>query len=99
MAPIHDAAEQGNLEEVMRLIQEDPEIVDATDEYGDTPLYYASIESHVEVVSYLLEQGASIDIKGRDGITALGVSCHNGHVPVVEILLSGEPILPVAAEE
>ena len=53
---IHDAAEQGNLEEMTRLIEEDPEIVNATDEYNDTALHLASFNDHVEVVSYLLDQ-------------------------------------------
>ena len=40
MAPIHGAAEQGNLEEVTRLIEEDPEIVDAIDGYNHTALHF-----------------------------------------------------------
>jgi len=43
MAPIH-AAERGDLEEVMRLVQEDPGVVDSSDDdmMGRTALHYAS---------------------------------------------------------
>ena len=88
MAPIHHAASQGNLEEVMRLMEENLEIVDAIDEYDDTALNIASSNGHVEVVSCLLEQGAVVDKKGRDGMTALSGSCGKGHLEVVELLLS-----------
>ena len=85
---IHDAARQGNLEEVMRLIQEDPEIVNATDEDGNTALHLASFKGHVDVVSYLLDQGANIDGEGMDDETALVYACNMGHLEVVELLLS-----------
>ena len=88
MSPIHDAAEQGNLEEVMRLIEEDPEIVDDIDHHHQTALHCASDRGHVEVVSYLLDQGANTDRKAYDGDTALLYACRSGHVEVVELLLS-----------
>ena len=53
MAPIHDAAVEGNLEEVMRLIEEEPDVVDAVNEDGATALLWASGNGHVEVVSCL----------------------------------------------
>ena len=68
---IRDAAMDGNLEEVMRLIEEDPEIVDSTDEIDQSALHCASFEGHVEVVPYLLDQGANIDKKGFNGGTAV----------------------------
>ena len=85
---IHDAARQGNLEEVMRLIQEDPEIVNDIDEIDYTALHWASYYGHVEVVSYLLDQGANVDKKDIIGNTALMDAFNMGHLEVVELLLS-----------
>ena len=85
---IHDAAKQGNLEEVTRLIQEDPEILDSVNGSGSTALHYASAYGHVEVVSYLLDQGANIDKKDLDDGTALMNACGSGHLEVVKLLLS-----------
>ena len=85
---IHNAAKQGNLEEVMRLIQEDTEIVDVHNENDDSALHLASFNGHVEVVSYLLDHGANIDKNGSYGGTALLNACGMGHLEVVELLLS-----------
>ncbi|TQN65279.1 Serine/threonine-protein phosphatase 6 regulatory ankyrin repeat subunit A [Colletotrichum shisoi] len=41
--------------------------VDATDERGYTPLYYASRSGRPEIVAMLLEAGASTDVKGLRG--------------------------------
>ena len=85
---IHDAAKQGNLEGMMRLIEEDIDIVDAIDEEGNTALHCASYRGRVEVISYLLDQGANINAKGDFGITPLFDACEKGHLEVVELLLS-----------
>jgi len=72
MAPIHDAARRGDLEEVMRLIQEDPGVVSITEKESherSTPLHYASLSDHVEVVCYLLDQEADIHARNRYGVT------------------------------
>ena len=60
----------------MRLVEEDPEIVHAsdTDVNDRTALHDASCKGHVEVVTYLLEQGADIDKISGLGGTALPAS-------------------------
>ena len=85
---IHDAAWNGDLEGMMRLIEEDPEIVDDVNEYEYTALLLASLNGHLEVISYLLDQGPNIDRKGTNGRTALLHACGRGHLEVVELLLS-----------
>ena len=85
---IHDAAEEGDLEEVMRLIQEDPEIVDEIDDNESTALHLACIDGHVEVVSYLLDQGANINTTDNVDATPLYYACYEGRLEVVELLLS-----------
>jgi len=71
MAPIHDAVRRGDLEVVVRLTQEDPGMVNITDDDDDsmgwTALHYASENGHVEVVCYLLEQGADSNAIGDFG--------------------------------
>jgi len=62
LPPIHDAAWKSNLEEVMRFVQDDPGMVHTVDDEGGTALHYASYLGHVEVASYLLDQGADISM-------------------------------------
>ena len=86
MASIHDAAAEGNLEEVVRLVHEDPEVVNAVGDYGRTPFHLASYNGRVEVVSYLLDHGANINAKDDFGNTSLSEACRGGHLEVVELL-------------
>jgi len=89
MAPIHDAAGRGDLENVMRLVQEDPGIlVSPDDDRGRTPLHFAASNGRLEVACYLLDRGADIHTKDERGGTALWLACHSGHVGMVELLVS-----------
>ena len=82
MAPIHDAAMVGNVKEVMRLVLEDPDGVDARDDGHDfTALYYACSKGHAEVACYLLHHD-KVDVNRRVGgnqtlTTALHGACGN----------------------
>jgi len=88
MAPIHGACERDDLEEVMILVQEDPGVMDLTnnDNDGEMALHSASCRGHVEVVYYLLDQGAYINARDRFGETCLYLACMEGHLEVVEVL-------------
>ena len=84
---IHEAARQGDLTEVQRLVQEDASLVQATDDYGDQPLALAANSGHLAVVLYLVDQVAPIDHPGYILLTALHWACLEGHLEVVRRLL------------
>jgi ankyrin repeat protein len=86
---IWDAAEAGDLGEVQRLVGDDPGLLNAKDPLTYTPLMHASREGHVGVVRWLVDQGAALDERHRDGYTALGLASSGGHTPVVRLLLEG----------
>ena len=91
MAPnnIHDAAAIGDLETVMALVDEDPDIIDSLDsDKSRTALHWASIFGHEKVVGYLLSRGATIDRpQPCHHLTALILACSHGHSRVVDLLL------------
>jgi ankyrin repeat protein len=79
------AAERGDLEDVRRLVQQDHQLLDAR-VYWDTPLEAAAGKGRVEVVRYLLDEGANINLRPAGSLTALHRACICGHVEVVALL-------------
>lgn len=58
-----------------------------------TPLHVASKWGKTSMVTLLLDCGATIDSKTRDGLTPLHCAARSGHEQVVDMLLErGAPI-------
>ena len=81
------AASSGNLEEVMRLVQSRPNIVHDRNLYQETPLHVAAMEGHVDVCTYLIDQGAHINSEDDCGNTPLALACSYHKPKVVEVLV------------
>jgi hypothetical protein len=94
LAPLHDAAQLGRLEEVQQLLSH-PEIdVDVLDPYGCTPLMLALQASEnvqeprlIEVVTALLDTGANINHQDREGWSALHWAVLNRRINLIKLLL------------
>jgi ankyrin repeat protein len=88
--PIFQAVARGDVDEVARLLDAEPHLLEARDESraDATPLAVAADEGHVGVVRLLLERGAKVNIAGQFGYTALHVGAGGGHEEVVSVLLS-----------
>ena len=85
---IHDAAENGDLEKVKALIAADPSLVNAALQGNKaTPLFFAAQKGHVEVAGLLLEKGADVNARARNGYTSLHEACAYGQREVVKLLL------------
>jgi hypothetical protein len=84
---IWDAAEAGDLAEVQRLVGQELGLLNAKDPYKWTPLMRAADEGHVDVVRWLVDQGANVNESSPYRSTALGLASCEGHTPVVQLLL------------
>jgi hypothetical protein len=87
MVDIWRAAEAGDLDEVQRLVGQDPGLLNARDGKNMTPLMRASWGGHVEVARWLVAQGADIDERGFDGMTALLFACYGRRTDVARLLV------------
>jgi ankyrin repeat protein len=96
MNGIWEAAEEGDLAEVQRLIGQNPRLLNATRApHAMTPLMRAAVAGHVAVVRWLVDQGAALDEPSSDGWTALCYASSTGRTPVVRLLLErgADPII------
>jgi ankyrin repeat protein len=78
----------GDPTEVRRLLSVGAD-VNAKNDYGSTPLHWASLRGHVQVFKELLDHGANIEAKNAGGDTPLHDASWRGHLPAVKALLSG----------
>ena len=54
---------------------------------GHTPLLLACENGHINVVKALLQNGANVNEKSRDGSTVLHLAAQNGQIDLLEILM------------
>jgi ankyrin repeat protein len=78
---IWGAARQGDLERVKQLVGQQPDLLNATDYIGATPLMSASQGGHVEIVRWQLDKGATSNQQNEWGTTALSFASSHGRAP------------------
>ncbi len=84
---LSEVAFTGDLKAVKRALADgaDPNAKDP--QFGSTVLANASLMGHTKVVALLLENGAAVNAKSRDGGTALHAAAFLGRVETVKLLL------------
>lgn len=70
-SPIFDLAQNGKTAEIIRLLKDNPALLESQDKYGWTPLMYASGFHQVATVHALIDAGANIEARDTSGYTAL----------------------------
>jgi ankyrin repeat protein len=87
---LHQAAADGNVAEIERLLQTDHrQLINVFDELSLTPLMRAAMGGHVEAVKLLLAAGADVNAHDnpRIGNTALNEVAGDGAFEMIELLL------------
>jgi ankyrin repeat protein len=90
LGQLHQAAAEGNLEEIKRLLQSGHlRLINAFDELSHTPLMRAAVGGHVEAVKLLLAAGADVNAHDfrRIGNTAINEVAGDGDFAMIEVLL------------
>lgn len=85
---IHDVAAIGDLDRVKQLLDANPDLVFAKDEFGSTPLFFAAYNGQKEVVALFLANRADVNAKGDAGLTALRGAVDGDHKDIAELLLA-----------
>lgn len=86
---IFEAAATGKINQIIRLLARDPELVDAYALDGFQPLGLACFFGHYDVAEYLLKAGAAPNSSARNGLKAapLHSAAAGKHIRIVNLLL------------
>jgi ankyrin repeat protein len=86
---IFEASATGKLNNVIRLLARDPQLVNAYAEDGFQPLGLACYFGHLETAEYLIKAGAPINFASRNGLKAAPIQSATaaGHEKIVQRLL------------
>ena len=81
------AAAYGNVEAMKRMVEEDPQCVNARDGAGYRALQWAALNNRVAAATLLLDSGSEVDAGDNEGQTAMHWACVRGALPCAELLL------------
>ena len=65
LGSIHDAAANGDLDLVKKIVEQEPQSVNQDDQYEWRPIFHAGLRRHYDIVKYLIDAGA--DLAAHDG--------------------------------
>ena len=83
---LHRACRSGSISCIAQLIADGCDI-DAKNDQGVGPIYYAASREDLPILRMLLEKGADVNAQGGDLHTALQVACYRGAGSNVKLLL------------
>ena len=86
LGSIHDAAANGNLDAVKKILEQDPSLVNQDDQYEWRPIFHAGLRRHYDVVKYLIDSGA--DLAAHDGYAIHYAGEVPGNKEVVSLLIA-----------
>ncbi len=88
--PLQDAAEDGDIDRVRELLSGSMSVDDRGDS-GSTPLHLAAGQGHLNVVTYLVTEGADLHARTHyyplPGLTVVHLAARENHLPVLSYLL------------
>ncbi|KAI0222250.1 Ankyrin repeat domain-containing protein 55, partial [Lamellibrachia satsuma] len=76
LAPAHQAAADGDMDTLTRVIQTDPVLLECTDSEGYVPLAHAVMAEKLDSVKLLLKMGASVNRQDNMGRTCLAMAAY-----------------------
>ena len=85
---IFEASETGDLPAVRKMIESGEATVKDANELGRTALHLSCFKGQTETAAYLLQKGADIDARSRNGMTPLHLAVIGNRVETARFLLT-----------
>jgi len=86
-ATIHQAAIEGNLDQVKALLEGNPDLLNAKDSEGKTALHQAVYNGQEDVAEYLIDRGADLNARSNQNSVPLNGAAFYGHNNAVKLLI------------
>ena len=83
---LNNAIINGNYDEFKNILSYNKNLI--SEKNGNIPLFLAINEGNLEIVQYLITQGANIESKTKDGLTPLHFASGNNDIKIVEYLIT-----------
>ena len=83
---VYSACALNDTARLQELIYEDPEVVDATDDYGMTPLHWAARAGSIECAEILLERGVLVNPLNKVRRTPLQLAAEEDQADMIRLL-------------
>jgi uncharacterized protein len=99
LANLLDACRRGNTDDVTQLCQLHPNLINAADAKGFTPLIIAVYNNQPAVINILLQNGADPNKQDLSGNTALMGACFKGYLALAEKLLTAGAAINLRNEQ
>ena len=84
---IHNASKQGNIEKLKTILSENPGLLDAEDSKGFTPVHSAVVGGKEDVVKFLIDKGADLNIRNKNGLTPVFTAIDRGRNNIAKVLI------------
>jgi ankyrin repeat protein len=84
---IFDALRKGEIQTVKALVEKTPQVLDARDGDGMTPLHHAAAGGSADLIGYFIDKGARLELKNVQLKTPLHLAAMNDRLDAVAALL------------
>jgi ankyrin repeat protein len=84
---VFDLLRKGDVPAVKALIEKSPQFVEARDGDGNTLLHYAASGQDADLVNFLIDKGAKVDLAGAQAKTPLHIAASNERREIVAALI------------
>lgn len=75
------------VEVVKALLMHDPDLLNKVGDNGNTPIHIAASSGSLEILRYLISQGADMNIESSLGLTLLHVAAYSNQLPILQLLI------------
>ncbi len=84
---LHCAVAIQDVDLVKQILKYDPDLEVRESKANATPLHFAAVNNHVEILVMLLEKGANPEARLINGLTTLHIAAEHGSIEMVEAIL------------